>query len=66
MLNVNGVVIRLAGGGDTSTLHYVINVDSTFCGNTKTYTALAPLAPALTPSYLLNLHTHCALALMTP
>ena len=30
-VNLDEVVILLGGGGDTSTLHYVIKVVSTFC-----------------------------------
>ena len=51
-VNVNGVMIPLGSGGDTSTLHYVIEVVSTFCDlvwwehKNLVYTALTPLHPS--------------------
>ena len=57
-VNVDGVVILLAGGRDTSTLHDVMEVVSTYCDlawsahKNLVYTALTPLAPALTPLHL--------------
>ena len=45
-VNVDGVVILLGGGDDTSTLHYVIKVVSTFCD-----LAWFPLHPLYLPSH---------------
>ena len=54
-LKVNGVVILLAGGRNTSTLHYIIKIVSTFCDlgcwlhKNLVYNALAPFTPTLSP-----------------